>query len=108
MYISLLEEGVLSLARCSLRNARETLANSDVVPEAKQTPVVARLAIPWVGCLIKRAGTRRLSVVISVAAAGPYLDSIPRHLRQTLFELGHADLTRLEEADDLLLAGGAG
>ena len=47
-------------------------------------------------------GTRNLTAVISATAARPFLPDIPRHLRETVFELWRADLTHLGGGDGRL------
>ena len=73
-----------------------------VCPQARRTAVVAFLAAPWAKDLIRKVGTRNLTVALSARAARLFLSDISRHLRQTIFELWRADLSFLEGGDGRL------
>ena len=60
---------------------------------AKRTAVAALLAIPWSKDLIRKIGTRNLSVVMSATASRPFLTDISHHLRRAIFEFWRADLS---------------
>ena len=98
----LFEEASLALAAWAVRNARNSLVNHMATHEEKRTSVVALLAIPWSRELIRKVGTHQITAVISAAAARPSLSEISRRLRQTIWELWHADLTHLEGEDGRL------
>ena len=51
------EKRAFAFARIDLKNDREALANVDVAPDAKQTALVALLAIPWTQDVARRLGT---------------------------------------------------
>ena len=98
----LFEEGSFALASWAVRNARNSLVSHMATHEEKRTSVVALLAIPWSRELIRKVGTHQITAVISAAAARPSLSEISRRLRQTIWELWHADLTHLEGEDGRL------
>ena len=74
----------------------------DGTHEGNRAALVAPLAIPWAGNLVTWAGTRRVAVVFSAAAARRNLSPISRQLRQTVFNRCLADLTYLEGGEFLL------
>ena len=89
---SLFQEGAFDLPRLAFGDAREALGNLDVNTDAKRTPVVALPATPQERGLIGKVGTLRPTVAISVAVARPYLASISRQVRRTIFEPWRAGL----------------
>ena len=97
---ALFEEGDPAPARLALNNVREALVNADVDPRTKRVPVVALLATYRASDLIKKIGTRHLTVV--QLNLNSYLNSISRLLRRTVFKLWHADLTSFEGEDAFL------
>ena len=93
---SLFVEVAESLAWVAPKHARGTVVDGRVTPQAKRSAVVALLLIPRPKGLIRKMGTRSLSVVISAAASRPFVADISRHLRPTIFELWRADLSHFE------------
>ena len=71
MGFSLFGEWASALFWLAPKSARGALVHVDVAPEAKRTALVALLAIPGTGDLVKRAGTHHLTVAIPAAAAWP-------------------------------------
>ena len=84
---SLFVEGAESLAWRAPKRAREALVDARVNTQAKRTAVAALRAAPWSKDLVRKIGTRDLSVAISATASRPFLTDISIHLRQTIFEL---------------------
>ena len=65
MSSSLFEEGASTIARVTLKSAREVLVNVDVAPQTTRMALVALLASPWATGPARKAGIRNLTVVIS-------------------------------------------
>ena len=76
--------GGIALARLPLK--------IDAAPKRKRTSIVARIVNPRARDPIEGGRPRRVTEVISTAEGRPFIASMSRQLRQTIFELRRADL----------------
>ena len=81
----------------ALKRAREASVDAHVTSQLKLTAVVALLATPWSKDLIRKMGSRNVTVATSATASRPSLSGISHHLRLTIFEIWRADFSHLEE-----------